>query len=343
MKFLLFPFSLLYAWVSGLRNHLYDLGIWKSVEFDVNVIVVGNLQVGGAGKSPMVEYLIKLLQNRSKNPAILSRGYKRKTRGFRLAGNEDTPQTLGDEPFQFWKKYNGKVPIAVGEERVMAIPEIVFAHETCDTVVCDDAFQHRPLRSGLSLMLSTYSRPFFNDHVLPMGLLREQRKGASRANAVIFTKCESASTLDTEEYKKRTFKYVSSDTPVFFTRTVYQKPLSIFGSNIEISKSIVLVTGLANSEFLKNYVADSYDLKDHLDYSDHHNYSKKDVNAIVRKYELLKDASNPVSILTTEKDAVKLRMFDELQDMPVFYLPIEIEFIGDGDKFEALIMNSFAD
>ncbi|MEQ6122400.1 tetraacyldisaccharide 4'-kinase [Reichenbachiella sp. MALMAid0571] len=339
MKFLLFPFALIYGWVTSLRNHLYDIGTYKSVAFDVNVISVGNLTVGGTGKSPMVEYIVRLLERNEHKPAILSRGYKRKTRGFRLANDKDTAVTLGDEPFQFWLKFGNKIPVAVGEERVMAIPEILFEHEDCDVVVCDDAFQHRTLRPNLNVLLSTYGRPFFEDHLMPYGRLREARNGASRADILVFTKCQEQIT-SSEAYVKEARKYLRTDVPVFFTKTKYQAPIAIFSNELEFVNKVILVSGLADSKHLVEYVEKEFDLLCHLEYGDHHHFSKSDMESILTAYNQGM-ADGVVSILTTEKDATKIREFKELSSMPVFYLPIEIEFLDEGDKFEQLIVDSF--
>jgi len=336
---LLFPFAMIYGWITSLRNHLYDIGTYKSVEFDINVISIGNLAVGGTGKSPMVEFIVKLLKKNNHSPATLSRGYKRKTRGFRLATDKDTAATLGDEPFQFWLKFNKEVPVAVGEERVMAIPEILFVHETCDVVVCDDAYQHRTLRPNLNILLSTYNRPFFDDHLMPYGRLREVRTSAGRADILVFTKCEEL--VDSKEtYIEKARKYIKADVPVFFAKTKYQAPIAIFKNSLEFVDKVILISGLADSLNLVEYVDKQYDLVKHLEYGDHHHFSKSDIENILTTYDQCKNDGS-VSLLTTEKDATKIREFKELSEMPVFYLPIEIEFLHEGDKFEQLIVSSF--
>ena len=342
MKYLLYPFSLLYGWVTSLRNHLYDLGIQKSVQFDINVISVGNLSVGGTGKSPMVEYLINLLDTNSHKPATLSRGYKRKTRGFRLASDEDNASTLGDEPYQFWLKFKKKVPVAVGAERVMAIPEILFEHEDRDVILCDDAFQHRPLRANLNILLSTFDKPFFDDHLLPMGMLRENRKGAKRADALVFTKCSGEVASHKNKYIEKASQYLRKGTPVFFTRINYQPPIEIFESNKPFSADILLITGLADSLQIVDYVIDKFNLVKHMAYGDHHDYKDKDVDLIIKSFNELSQQWN-ISILTTEKDFVKIRDIKKLSTLPFFYLPIETEFLYEGDKFERLILDSFKD
>lgn len=342
MKYLLYPFSVLYGSVMSFRNHLYNLGIRKSVKFGVNVIAVGNLSAGGTGKSPMVEYLINLLDNNSHKPATLSRGYKRKTRGFRLASDEDNASTLGDEPFQFWLKFKKKIPVAVGAERVMAIPEIMFEHEDRDVILCDDAFQHRALRANFNILLSTFNKPFFDDYPLPFGMLREARKGAERADVLVFTKCSDQVKTQKNMYIEKANQYLKKGTPVFFTRINYQSPMEIFETNEAFKAEILLVTGLADSLQVVDYVSGKYNLKKHLEYSDHHDYKENDVDMIINSFNELSQVGS-ISILTTEKDFVKIKDIKELSTLPFFYLPIETEFLYEGDKFERLILDSFKD
>jgi tetraacyldisaccharide 4'-kinase len=344
MRFLLFPFALIYGWAASFRNHLYDLRIWKSVAFDINVISVGNLAVGGTGKSPMVEYLVKLLKENGHKPATLSRGYKRKTRGFRLAGNNDNASTLGDEPFQFWLKFKKEIPVAVGEERVMAIPEILYEHEDRDVVVCDDAFQHRNLRPNFSILLSTFDNPFFTDYVMPVGNLREKKNGAERADVLIFTKCnENVETLKIS-YIQKAKKYLNAQKPIFFTKIKYQDPVRVFENEIVFNSDILLVTGLADSSQILEYVSCTYSLVKHIEYGDHHDYKEGDVDMMKDAFNTLSQQNeNNISILTTEKDFVKISAIKELSTFPFFYLPIEIEFLYEGDKFERLILDSFKD
>ncbi len=337
MKYLLFPFAVLYGWATAFRNHLYDLRIWKSVEFDLPVIVVGNLAVGGTGKSPMVEYLVRLLLSGGHKPATLSRGYKRKTKGFRLASEQDSATTIGDEPYQFWRKFEPEVPVAVGEDRVMSIPEILFRHENTSAIVCDDAFQHRPLRAGFNILLSTFEKPFFDDHLMPVGRLRESRKGAERADVVVYTKCPSEVEHSARElYKARTREYAREHTPVFFTGIQYQPAVPLFDGYTQVTPKVLLVTGLADSTSIEQYVSSAYELVGHLQYADHQHYDDKQLNEIMDAV----GAQQGVSILTTEKDAVKLRKLDKLSSLPVFYLPIEIKFLYEGDKFERLFLES---
>lgn len=292
----------------------------------------------------MVEYLIRVLKKNNHKPATLSRGYKRKTRGFRLASDGDNATTLGDEPYQFWLKFQKSVPVAVGEERVMAIPEILFENEDRDVILCDDAFQHRPLRAKFNILLSTFEKPFFDDHLLPMGMLREDRKGAERADVLVFTKCPDEVKNEKGVYIKKANNYLKTGTPIFFTRIKYQSPVEVFENNLEFKPVVLLVTGLADSTQIVDYVISNFNLVKHMEYGDHHDYDEQDVDSIKNAFnELSQKESKDITILTTEKDFVKIRAIEELKVLPFFYLPIETKFLYEGDKFERLILDSFND
>lgn len=214
-QILLFPFSALYDAATRLRNHLYDIGTKPVIHFETITVSVGNLAVGGTGKSPMVEYLVRLLKGQYK-VATLSRGYGRKTKGFILASEQSTAASIGDEPMQFYRKFGAEVAVAVGEERAIAIPEILFHHSDTEVIILDDAFQHRKVGRDLNILLTAYHSPFFKDHVLPAGRLREARKGAHRADIVVVTKCPP--TLDEKDktsFSQAIREYAQPDVPIF--------------------------------------------------------------------------------------------------------------------------------
>ena len=337
IRILLLPFSWLYYLITQVRNVLYDRGIKPSVEFEVPVICVGNLAVGGTGKTPMIEHLIRLLKD-DFNVATLSRGYGRTTKGFRIAGPNDSAATLGDEPFQFYQKFEHSITVAVGEERALAIPTILQEKENTNVILLDDGFQHRRVRPGFSILLSDYSKPFYNDFLLPAGRLRESRWGAERANAVVITKCPAA--LSEEEMiriEQCVRSYVSI--PIFFTTIRYANPVPFHNASAAPSKEIALITGIANSKPLEDYISGSYTLADHIRFRDHHQYSKADVQDIATKAR-----NNPsLSFITTEKDSVKLKApeFNSLlANVPLFVLPIEIDFIKGGKDFDEMILNA---
>ncbi len=337
LRILLFPFAVLYKMITRFRNRLYDLGIRPSVSFDIPIISVGNLTVGGTGKSPMIEHLIRLLSKDYK-VATLSRGYGRETSGFRIGSKVDNANTLGDEPYQFYRKYGNKVIVSVGEERALAISYILQEAEDTNVILLDDAFQHRRVRPGFNILLSDYNRPFYKDFLLPAGRLRESRSGASRADVIVVTKCPSEISADE---KINIEKYVRwyANKPIFFATIHYGIPLPIGDLKSEIGREILLVSGIADASPLITYVKQSFELKEHLQFADHHTYSLSDLE----KIDLIIQRNPGTCILTTEKDKVKLESAEFksfTQRLPFFYLPIEVEFIKDGQDFDELILNS---
>lgn len=339
IRILLFPFAILYNLISGLRNRLYDRGFKPVAEFDIPVINVGNLMVGGTGKSPMIEHMVRLLQQRF-GVATLSRGYGRKTKGFRIAGADDTAATIGDEPFQFYKKFKDKITVAVGEDRAFAIPNILQERSETEVILLDDAFQHRRVRPSLNILLSDYHRPFYNDYLLPAGRLRESRNGASRADIVVVTKCPAVVSDDEMMEIEKSIRHYSIK-PVFFSKIHYGNPIG-FGSRADATlHDVLLITGIANAKPLKDYMMLTFRVFEHIEYNDHHTYSLSDLHRI----KLLVDERQGACIVTTEKDMVKLvdKVFSELlATLPIFYIPIEVEFLKSGEDFDAMVLNSIS-
>ncbi len=337
IRILLFPVAVLYDAITRFRNRLYDVKIKPAVHFDIPVICVGNLSVGGTGKTPVIEYLIRLLGDKYK-VAILSRGYKRKTKGFRIAALGDTATTLGDEPFQLYRKYGDKVKVVVGEDRAMAIPNLLQAESHVEVILLDDGFQHRSVTPSFSMVLTDYSKPFYTDFLLPAGRLRESRSNASRANVIIVTKCDVAITEQVmQEIKTKVKKY--SQRPVFFTSIQYGQVTPFGNHGLAISKKVLLVTGIANPDSLLVYANAHFTLLDHLKFPDHHAYTANDLKKIEDYYH-----QHPaIMILTTEKDMVKLSepSFGTVTSkLPFFYLPIEVAFVKDGKEFDELVLHS---
>lgn len=335
LAIILFPFTLLYDLATRFRNYLFDIGYKKSFEFDVRVISVGNLSVGGTGKTPMVEYLIRLLKGQY-TMSTLSRGYGRKTKGFRLADEKDTYQTIGDEPRQFQIKFPD-VQVSVGEERAVAIPFILAERPDTNLILLDDAYQHRTVKPLVNILLTDYNRPFFEDYLLPSGRLREARKGARRADVVIVTKCPAIDEEERKVIQEKIAKY--SDAPVYFSAIRYLEPKEIFSSD-QISNDVFIFSGLANHSQFSRYVEGKFNLLGEMHFKDHHAYSQKDFQVILAKLASFK--GRKVSLLTTEKDMVKL--IDEplksmLNAVSVFYLPIETYFLENGRQFDELILN----
>ncbi|MEA5459837.1 tetraacyldisaccharide 4'-kinase [Arcicella sp. LKC2W] len=373
MQFLLLPFSWLYGLVTDCRNYLYDSEIWETTSFSKPIINVGNLTVGGTGKSPHVEYLIRLLKDKYQ-VATLSRGYGRKSKGFIHADANANAKNIGDEPLQFYQKFKHEISVNVGENRVEALQKIFAQNPKTDVVILDDAFQHRPVKPSLNLLLVDYSRPIDKDYPFPAGRLRERRHGAKRADAVIVTKCpdlpidlQSAVKVSLEPYlrgfeKKQSqyltrinfpkvlnFREVRSPfttsvkaPPIFFTKILYGKPQNC-RSDIKNGdfKKVLLLSGIANPKPFEEYAKATFEVIEHLIYKDHHDFSEKDLEEITTKIP-----DDLTAILMTEKDMVKFKPLLNhalLVNIPLYYLPIEIGFLEDSMKkdFDELIFAQF--
>ncbi|WP_425635742.1 tetraacyldisaccharide 4'-kinase [Algoriphagus yeomjeoni] len=329
--FLLYPFALLYDLVTRLRNWFFDMGWLKSVPAPMPTVVVGNLSVGGTGKTPMVEYLIRKLQDQGK-VATLSRGYGRETKGFLKAGEQITPQDIGDEPFQIYQKFGNNISVFVGEDRVKALEKIASETKVPELVILDDAYQHRYVKGDLTILLTTYQQPFFSDYLLPMGRLRESRSGAKRADVIIVTKSpEELSESDKRRLIGSVSPYKRQETPVLFCSISYGEPKPLCNPSPFFQK-IILLTGLANDRPLVEFVREKYELLEVMRYPDHHDYSQADFDKIQAMFKQL-ESQNPV-VLTTEKDAVKVKSSAPkgfLEEIPIFVLPIEMSFSADDE------------
>ncbi len=333
LSLLLIPFAWLYGLIVRCRNWLYNLGWKKSHSFDQAVIGVGNLSVGGTGKTPMIEYLVNLL-SRHYSIAILSRGYGRSTHGFLMAERHDNATTIGDEPFQFYRKFGNQLAVAVCESRVEGITKLLKKKPAVQVILLDDAFQHRAVKPLLSILLTDFSKPFFKDHLLPYGRLREPRTGSKRAHVLVVTKCNSISHNIESEFSKN-IRIYSGDKPILFSGIRYKAPVSMEGQN-EIGKDIVLVTGIANSKPIEDYVSSQFTLLRHFRFHDHHHYSVDDIVAIQKEV-----STSTISILTTEKDMVKLISpeWGKILNRKLWcYLPIETYFLNSGAEFDELVM-----
>ncbi|MBU3821900.1 tetraacyldisaccharide 4'-kinase [Flavobacteriaceae bacterium XHP0103] len=325
-----FPFMPLYYVATAARNKLYDLGIKKSVSYDFPIICVGNLSVGGTGKTPMVEYLITLLKDNYR-VATLSRGYKRKTTGFQLADETATAETLGDEPFQFYEKFKNEIIVAVDSDRNNGIKKLRSLKHKPDIVLLDDAFQHRKVRAGYNILLTTYNNPYYKDYVLPTGNLREPRTGAKRADIIVVTKCpENISDLEKENVIKKL--KIDNHQQVFFSSIQYADKIVSAKNKIKLNSlgHFTLVTGIANSSPLVDFLLKNQLKFEHLNFKDHHNFSVSDI----------KDLETKGLIVTTEKDFMRLKQYASLRDN-LYYLPIEVA-LSDKAKFNTLI-NKFVE
>lgn len=320
-----FPLVPIYYLVTSLRNKLYDLGFKKSISYSFPVICIGNLSVGGTGKTPMVEYLINLLKEDFKL-ATLSRGYKRISKGFQLADENTTTEILGDEPFQFYNKFKDDIFVAVDADRNNGIKQLSCLNNPPKIVILDDAFQHRKVKAGFNILLTTYSNPYFNDVVLPTGNLRESRNGAKRADIIVVTKCP----FDLSEKEKMAI--IKQLKPqdyqcVFFSYIDYSDEIISLKNQIKLEKlkRFTLVTGIANSNTLVKFLEDKHLNFEHLNFEDHHNFTPNEIKELERK-EL---------IITTEKDFMRLKQYKSLSDA-LYYLPITIK-IDNKKKFDSLI------
>jgi tetraacyldisaccharide 4'-kinase len=294
----------------------------------VPTICVGNLSVGGAGKTPHVEYLIRLLQPYI-NTAVLSRGYRRKTQGFLFVTPNLTAEDVGDEPLQYKRKY-ADVVVAVGERRAFAIPQILQRYGQVQVVLLDDAFQHLAVKPYLSILLTEYENPYFQDYWLPMGRLREGRSGARRAQIVVVTKCpEDPQDIDFEYFRENLDLLPSQN--LYFSYIRYGTPYSWFDANlrfpIDAQTHVFLFCAIAKPEYLVNYLNSQAALVTTLEFEDHRFFTNYDIAQFKRLFEEIETPRKV--LLTTEKDAVRLdvhRAYIEENNMEVFIIPIETAF-----------------
>lgn len=336
-RYLLIPFSLIYGAVVWLRNKLFDKNILRSSSFNFPIICVGNLAAGGTGKTPMVEYLVKFLKNNYRT-ATLSRGYKRKTTGFAIADENTTALEIGDEPMQFHQKFPDVV-VAVGEERLVAIPQLLHERPDTEVIILDDAFQHRQVKAGLNIILTDHADLYTRDLMLPAGNLRDVRSSSRRADIIIVTKCPADLP---EKQKKAILNEIgpAENQAVYFTTIVYDKPCQLFNKtelDITHDYSVLLVCGIANPAPLKKYLTETVHTYDMLRYADHHIFHSNDLRDIKQQFEKMK--GDKKIVLTTEKDAVRLEKFvNELAEFPIYVIPIKHAFLfNEEDKFRSVV------
>jgi len=332
LKLLLLPLAILYGLGVAILNGLYAIGLLRGVSFSIPVISIGNLTVGGTGKTPHTEYLIRLLHEYLPL-AVVSRGYKRKTTGYlEVVPGHDASQS-GDEPLQYKRKYP-HVPVAVAESRSFAIPQVIRNYPSTKVVLLDDGYQHREVVPGLNILLTEYNRLYTKDWLLPVGRLREWRSGAGRADIIVVTKCpDNISTNEMEsigaEVKKR------NDQHVFFSRYRYGLPYKMYGSGERLAfhpdLDVLLVVAIAGTEYLLEYVDSQCGDVRMLEYNDHHPFSNFDIGDIERHFKLLPEGRERI-ILTTEKDAMRLDSHRELLRqlaLPIYILPVAVQFVGE--------------
>lgn len=326
LRYLLFPIVPFYYLVTWMRNRLYDLGIKKSTTYDFPVICVGNLSVGGTGKTPMIEYLIRILKQEY-SVATLSRGYKRSTDGFVIADETASASSIGDEPFQFYKKFKDII-VCVDADRRNGISNLMQLEHPPQLVLLDDAFQHRKVKANFNILLTPYSELYVNDMLLPTGNLREPRSGAKRADLIVVTKSpESIS----EHEKNRVIKSLKPENnqSVFFSWIAYSNLIKNTSEEKHLNdlsdRNFTLVTGIANSKPLVDYLKSKNLNFEHLNFGDHHAFTSKEID----------DLKSKKLILTTEKDFMRLTPYFK-DNQSIFYLPIELK-IDHPMEFENLI------
>jgi tetraacyldisaccharide 4'-kinase len=329
----LFPFSLIWWIITCVRNFLFDKSLLRSYTISGKSITVGNLSVGGTGKTPMVIYLTKLLGEKYELQ-ILSRGYGRKTNGYLLVNENHTAIDVGDEPLLYFNKFKKNITIAVSENRADGIQQLRKIQPK-SLVILDDAFQHRKIKAGFSVLLTTYNSLFSSDFLLPVGNLREARSGAKRSDIIVVTKCpKNITKIEKNKIKSALSKYNKS---IFFSSISYAYPIS-FGSTTSCSKNILLVTGIAKPEPLIDFLSETSRVE-HISFPDHHNFSVNEIQKIHEKIDTF--VSENWSIITTEKDYMRLLPFKEkwgLSKYPWFYIPIELN-IENENAFNQLIID----
>lgn len=330
LKYLLFPISFLYGIIIWVRNKLYDLGLFSSLKFDaIPVISVGNLSVGGTGKTPHIEYLIRLLSCRY-HTATLSRGYGRSSRGFILADEKADARIIGDEPLQFKRKFPN-IFVAVGEDRVTAIPELLQKLPFLECILLDDAFQHRSVKPGMNILLTEFDRPYTSDYILPLGRLREGRRAAKRADIILVTKCPENIN---EEMKQTMLERLKPQTnqQVFFTQITYSNPYSLLGNTAHFDRNTRAITfcAIANATAFVKRVADLTKDVHELHFRDHHYFTTDDIQELDETFKYIQDDNK--CIFVTEKDASRLLLHETMLrklNLPIIVIPISISFLFD--------------
>lgn len=331
-RIFLFPFALLFKIVVLVRHWLFDLGILKSVEFPLPVISVGNLTMGGTGKTPHIEYLVNLLLP-DYNIAILSRGYKRKTNSFIIANQYSTSEDIGDEPLQYVKKYSNKITVAVDTNRVNGITNLMQNDKELDVVLLDDAFQHRYVKPGLSILLTDYRNLYVNDYFFPVGTLRDTVSAAKRADIVIVTKTDKVlSPIVRKNIRKKL--NIMGHQNLYFSYLVHENCKPFPGFELpEISEkkysAIIMFAGIANTYPMKEHLRDRCSELIALEFPDHHKYRKQDVELIKKTFD--NQFTRKKIIVTTEKDVMRLinsPYLRLLKDLPLYYLPVKVKFHG---------------
>lgn len=338
-RLLLLPFAWVYGTITWIRNKFFDWGIFKTKIISGKSIVVGNLSVGGTGKTPHVDYLIQHFLKLEVQLSTLSRGYGRKTKGLIHANEQSIADEIGDEPLLFKRKHGDRIEVIVAEKRVEGVEFIQSNLPKNELILLDDAFQHRAVTAGFNVLLTPFNDLYTNDHVLPAGNLREWRSGKKRADIIIVTKTPESATL---EQKRRIKEELKFDTKkIFFSTIIYGKLKAISNTSPEKIEHVLIVTGIANPTPLLNEWEKRAKVE-HLSFGDHHNFTQKDINDIHEKFDTF--ANRNKVIITTEKDYVRLLAFPEVQEdrYQWHYQPITIE-LDDNKTFNKLLNGYFSE
>jgi tetraacyldisaccharide 4'-kinase len=345
-RWLLLPFSILYRIIIFIRNTLFDLNIIKSTAFNIPVITVGNITVGGTGKTPHIEYLVSHLKDKY-NLAVLSRGYLRKTKGFVEATRESDAFTIGDEPLQIKQKFPSVI-VAVDEDRVHGIEKMLEWDNKPRLVLLDDAYQHRKVKAGLNIVLADFNRPIDKDWMLPMGRLREPMRNINRADIVIVTKCPDVYKPAFEANFRQRLK-LQNHQSLFFTALAYGSLIPVFKVNEQKTndhflsgKHVLVVSGIAQPERLYGYLKSVGAILYKAEFPDHHSFTNNDIELIMNAFDKI-EASDKL-IVCTEKDSVRLKSIgvnDSFKQLPLFYIPVSIKFIDEKEQDFLKQINNF--
>lgn len=332
-----------YSWITATRNRMFDSNLIESREFTIPTICIGNISVGGTGKTPHTEYLIRLLKEKYRT-AVLSRGYGRSSKGYILADGSTAMSQIGDEPFQIKNKFKD-TDVAVCEKRVIGIEKIMSDIKDTEVILLDDAFQHRYVKAGLNILLIDSSRPIWQDCILPFGRMRESENGIKRADIAIITKCKELTTEEKEACISHIKK--SKDIPVFFSHMQYGELYPLFGcckKRITKDMEVLLVTGIARPEPLKKEIERRCSKVTLMKFADHHNFTESDFKSIEQQYNNLK--SDNKIIVTTEKDATRILQHTgttEQIKQNLHVLPIEVDFLSEKELFNKIILDYVAE
>jgi tetraacyldisaccharide 4'-kinase len=332
LRFLLFPISLIYLIITSFRNFIYHFGILKTFVIPKKSICVGNLSVGGTGKTPHVSYLADFLSETIET-AILSRGYGRKTTGFLWVKPNSKASEVGDEPLFYATQFQEKVHVAVCEKRADGVRKIQETFPKNELIILDDAFQHRAVKAGLNILITDFNKPFSSDFLMPVGTLRESRSGKNRADIIIVSKTPSDCTETSKNQITQSLNFKSEF--VFFSHISYAEIIP-FGTEIKNIKKVILVTGIANPKPLLKHISKQYDVEE-IRFGDHHAFSSTDILRIHQKFDTF--AHEETIILTTEKDYMRLKDYSSewnLQNYPWYFQPITVK-IDNEEKFKNLI------